>query len=178
MVVFALALSLAVRAQDHVTATSADSFLPELRGDRPAPDRDLAMALQLFNGQNVLNRDRSVGVFDRPLAPSLRPLGGPQAFIAEGVVLRSDAFLAPDLNGVVTVLTVMPSAILAMPQWYPPPAVRSLPPRRGLVPPTLPPRPPATTLRFVLAGARSTSTTTMAQRSGRRACGTRRRVRR
>ena len=143
---------MAARAQDHVTATGTQSFLPELHADRPLPDRDLAMALQLFNGQNVLNRDRTIGVFERPLAPSLRPRGGQQAFLAEGVVLRSDAFITPDFNGVATVLTVLPSAILAMPDWYPPPAVRSLPPRRGVVAPTLPPRPAVSTLRFVLAG--------------------------
>ena len=139
--------------QDHVAAGATESVLPELRGDRPMPDRDLALALRLFNGQNVLdNKDRTVGMVDRAVPLSLHPRGGQTAVIAEGVVLRTDAFLAPDLGGMVTVLTVLPSTMLTMPAWFPPAAQRTAAPRKGSFVPVVPPRPTGSTLRFALAG--------------------------
>jgi hypothetical protein len=139
--------------QDHVTATATDSVLPGLHGDRPPPDRDLAIAFRLFNGQSALNsRDRSLGVVERVLPLSLRPRVGASTVIAEGVVLRTDAFLAPDLNGMITVLTVLPSAMLAMPGNYPAAAQAGPASRRRAPASAAAPRPAGTTLRFALAG--------------------------
>jgi hypothetical protein len=151
----ACVLPLVAQAQAHVSGSGDRSVIPVLRGERPTLDRDLQMALQLFNGQNALDmRSRTVGVVERELPDSLLQQSDDDfnEFIAEGVVLRTDAYLAPDRTGMVTVLTVLPTAILRSPPSFPPPAARQV--RRGPFVPIQPPRPSGSTLRFAMAGGR------------------------
>lgn len=156
--ILALCLPCLTHAQDHVIANGTTSVLPELHGDKPFLDRDLQTALKLFNGQNAFDmRDRSVGVVERSLPSNMRSRGD-GGLVAEGVVLRTEAFITPDKSGVVTVLTVLPTVILREPSGFPPPAPsntsasrRRLPPN-ALPPPPIPPRPAGSTLRFAMAG--------------------------
>ena len=146
-------LPLAAQVQGHVSGAGDNSVIPVLRGERPTLDRDLQMALQLFNGQNALDmRSRTVGVVEQELPDSLLQQSDDDLndFIAEGVVLRTDAYLAPDHTGMVTVLTVLPTAILRSPPSFPPPVARQA--RRGPFVPIPPPRPAGSTLRFAMAG--------------------------
>jgi hypothetical protein len=149
----ACVLPLAAQAQGHVSGAGDNSVIPVLRGERPTLDRDLQMALQLFNGQNALDMSsRTVGVVEQELPDSLLQQSADDFndFIAEGVVLRTDAYLAPDRTGMVTVLTVLPTAILRAPPSFPPPVVRQA--RRGPFVPVPPPRPAGSILRFAMAG--------------------------
>jgi len=154
----ALFLPCITHGQDHVIANATTSVLPELHGDKPFLDRDLQTALKQFNGQNALDmRDRSVGIVERALPSNMRSRGD-GGLVAEGVVLRTEAFITPDKNGIVTVLTVLPTVILREPSGFPPPAPSSTSasrrrlPANALPPPPIPPRPAGSTLRFAMAG--------------------------
>lgn len=152
--VIAFVMPFVALAQDHVQGSGYKSVIPELRGDRVNIDRDLQVALRTFIGQNSLDmRNRSVGVVDRSIAGSLRTNASTD-LIAEGVVLRTDAYLAPDKNSVVTVLTVLPTVILKTPAGFPSPSVasnRSSGRHRDALP-APPPPPQGSTLRFAMAG--------------------------
>lgn len=149
----ALFLPCLMHAQDHVIANGTTSVLPELHGDKPFLDRDLQIALRQFNGQNSMDmRDRSLGVVDRAL-PNHLSSRGQAALIAEGVVLHTEAYVAPDKNSVVTVLTVLPTVILREPSGFPPaPPGASAGRRSTPAPLPLPPRPAGSTLRFAMEG--------------------------
>ncbi|MEZ2347804.1 hypothetical protein [Terriglobus sp. RCC_193] len=154
--VIAFVMPFVALAQDHVTGSGYQSVIPELRGDRLNIDRDLQIALRTFNGQNSLDmNNRSVGVVDRSIAGSLRTNASTDV-IAEGVVLRTDAYLAPDKNSMVTVLTVLPTVILRAPAGFPnSPTMsnRSSGRHREVIPAAPPPPPPpGSALRFALAG--------------------------
>lgn len=152
--VIAFVMPFVALAQDHVSGSGYNSVIPELRGDRLNIDRDLQVALRTFNGQNSLDmRNRSVGVVDRPIAGSLHTNASAD-LIAEGVVLRTDAYLAPDKNSVVTVLTVLPTVILREPAGFPNSSGvpnRSTTRHRDVLSAAAPP-PQGSTLRFAMAG--------------------------
>lgn len=152
--VIAFVMPFVALAQDHVSGSASKSVIPELRGDRHNLDRDLQVALRTFIGQNAFDmRSRSIGVVDRPIADSLRT-NAPTDVIAEGVVLRTDAYMAPDKNSVVTILTVLPTVILKAPAGFlnPSGASNRSTTRHRDVLPAPPPAAQGSTLRFALAG--------------------------
>ncbi|WP_047491876.1 hypothetical protein [Terriglobus sp. TAA 43] len=153
--VIALVMPFVALAQDHVLGSASKSVIPELRGDRHNLDRDLQIALRTFSGQNSLDmRNRSVGVVDRPIAGTLHTNASTDV-IAEGVVLRTDAYLAPDKNSMVTILTVLPTVILKAPAGFPNSPTgsnRSSVRHRDVLPAAPPPPSQGSTLRFALAG--------------------------
>jgi len=152
--VIAFVMPFVTLAQDHVPGSGYQSVIPELRSDRYNIDRDLQIALRAFNGQNALGmNNRSVGVVDRSISLNLRT-NAVSDVIAEGVVLRTDAYLAPDKNGMVTVLTVLPAVILRAPAGFPSPSVVSnrLSGRRNEMVPAPSPSPQGSILRFAMAG--------------------------
>lgn len=153
--VIAFVMPFVALAQDHVLGSGSQSVIPELRGDRHNIDRDLQIALRVFNGQNALDmRNRSVGVVDRPISLNLRA-NAVNSVTAEGVVLRTDAYLAPDKNGMVTVLTVLPTVILRAPAGFPSSSVvsnRFSGGHRSEIAPAPSPPPQGSILRFVMAG--------------------------
>lgn len=156
--ILAVCLPCLMHAQDAVIANGTTSVIPELHGDKPFLDRDLQNGLRQFNGQNTLGSlTRSVGVVDRTIPSSMVSHRQP-SLIAEGVVLHTEAYITPDKNGMVTILTVLPTLILRQPNGYPPPPPSAPPaPRLPLgqhrtPPPPIPPRPAASTLRVALAG--------------------------